>query len=113
MQKTTYEMRISYWFSDLCSSDLVLHNAVRPCGDGQDFVHLPNHLQHYAALLLQVGMNDDSGDHRAQARDRFELSFRNRQCGFKVYNLLAINFLDMGMDLQDGGVRFLTRSLEV
>src|SRR3546814_5458219 len=32
-QKTAYEMRISDWSSDVCSSDLVRPRALRPGGD--------------------------------------------------------------------------------
>src|SRR3546814_4258783 len=30
-QKTAYEMRISDWSSDVCSSDLLAENAAHPC----------------------------------------------------------------------------------
>src|SRR3546814_4189613 len=35
-QKTAYEMRISDWSSDVCSSDLVARQAGAPAVDGQD-----------------------------------------------------------------------------
>src|SRR3546814_19428760 len=33
MQKTAYEVRISDWSSDVCSSDLLLTNPLPPVGD--------------------------------------------------------------------------------
>src|SRR3546814_3210155 len=35
-QKTAYEMRISDWSSDVCSSDLALRTGRRVPGDGRD-----------------------------------------------------------------------------
>src|SRR3546814_6527641 len=40
-QKTAYEMRISDWSSDVCSSDLVADDALQlPAGDVQDWLEL-------------------------------------------------------------------------
>src|SRR3546814_2777939 len=36
-QKTAYEMRISDWSSDVCSSDLVMPNVVKRSGDPEPF----------------------------------------------------------------------------
>src|SRR3546814_1121737 len=55
-QKTAYEMRISDWSSDVCSSDLVASR--RLCG------------QAHAQLRMHGGMNDDAaaGAHRRDQR---------------------------------------------
>src|SRR3546814_6909037 len=39
-QKTSYEMRISYWSSDVCSSDLHLGNGLAPLGRLAEALHL-------------------------------------------------------------------------
>src|SRR3546814_8083822 len=36
-QKTAYEMRISDWSSDVCSSDLDAQYGISEAGDGRDF----------------------------------------------------------------------------
>src|SRR3546814_13345306 len=41
-QKTAYEMRISDWSSDVCSSDLVVRAAVKEIGYEQDGFHWSN-----------------------------------------------------------------------
>src|SRR3546814_5065872 len=59
-QKTAYEMRISDWSSDVCSSDLIGHN--RPG------------LQHDNAALALRGNAS-----KLDARDEFHLLFRRRK----------------------------------
>src|SRR3546814_8207222 len=57
-QKTAYEMRISDWSSDVCSSDLLLAAA--------DFHHFLGRHQHFfekiAHALLRRGIADRLGD---------------------------------------------------
>src|SRR3546814_9083927 len=48
-QKTAYEMRISYWSSDVCSSDLDMDIAVDVAGFG---LHVGQRLAQVAALHL-------------------------------------------------------------
>src|SRR3546814_6088843 len=40
-QKTAYEMRISDWSSDVCSSDLRLHPAEQHARDGRTMIGVP------------------------------------------------------------------------
>src|SRR3546814_18074545 len=56
-QKTAYEMRISDWSSDVCSSDL--HD-----------VHGKADNQHRCPLLLPVGPGCDGSGHREQSGQR-------------------------------------------
>src|SRR3546814_3434509 len=53
-QKTAYEMRISDWSSDVCSSDLVLHIGENLVAGGNG---LPQQLEHAAR---HVGMAHDA-----------------------------------------------------
>src|SRR3546814_2100183 len=54
-QKTAYEMRISDWSSDVCSSDLMLGNRHAPAFDGPHHVHLrlSGHMADYAPAMCQ------------------------------------------------------------
>src|SRR3546814_20836672 len=61
-QKTAYEMRISDWSSDVCSSDLQrgIEPVERP--DGVDDRVLRRELQHHCDVAeLQVGVDEDHG----------------------------------------------------
>src|SRR3546814_9983219 len=49
-QKTAYEMRISDWSSDVCSSDLDRGIAVRPVADQRDDPRLVERRLHRIAL---------------------------------------------------------------
>src|SRR3546814_14301744 len=54
-QKTAYEMRISDWSSDVCSSDLlplVESDARRPCRDGQQGTEQPRSAAQSCELVL-------------------------------------------------------------
>src|SRR3546814_11157430 len=66
-QKTAYEMRISDWSSDVCSSDLLARKAAhlrcaqaepglgQVTNDGMDAARVPTHaLDHLCELLLRV-----------------------------------------------------------
>src|SRR3546814_1424096 len=56
-QKTAYEMRISDWSSDVCSSDLEAEAEIGPSQQGGDRVEIEQALQ-------QVGIIGDRIDHR-------------------------------------------------
>src|SRR3546814_4836037 len=57
-QKTAYEMRISDWSSDVCSSDLLLDRAADPA----------HHLLHDAQMVEDRHQAGEEDDHR-QRRD--------------------------------------------
>src|SRR3546814_1512630 len=66
-QKTAYEMRISDWSSDVCSSDLAgragfFDDAGYPTGSGWDEVDFPNIGDQHAYALEEIG--------RASCRER-------------------------------------------
>src|SRR3546814_14117345 len=79
-QKTAYEMRISDWSSDVCSSDLAVaqHHPVdrRPPGDDALVVLLPDELAvdagrlHLAALAVDAGQHLDVEEAVVQRRDQ-------------------------------------------
>src|SRR3546814_7037412 len=59
-QKTAYEMRISDWSSDVCSSDLQVENEITTHGANEPFAHVASHAIHarnhhakYGALKLE------------------------------------------------------------
>src|SRR3546814_13428955 len=57
-QKTAYEMRISDWSSDVCSSDLAAERRLRHVGETLDRRGVAGHHQpvaHAAAFLHQTG----------------------------------------------------------
>src|SRR3546814_9059587 len=58
MQKTAYELRVSDWSSDVCSSYLLLHKLVVIVGE------LLKHRE--PRLLLAVGERIGNGDHFAR-----------------------------------------------
>src|SRR3546814_10700430 len=57
-QKTAYEMRISDWSSDVCSSDLVARQADQA---GQLFVEPQAGMQGHGAALREAGQHDARG----------------------------------------------------
>src|SRR3546814_4437001 len=75
-QKTAYEMRISDWSSDVCSSDLL--NARRP--PARQTVRTPAHEQHHRLhrtlrqLLAILWLGD-----KPRVRTRGELRHRDRK----------------------------------
>src|SRR3546814_9585519 len=70
-QKTAYEMRISDWSSDVCSSDLEIHHPGREIG---------------AAQARHVGIDGEPGQHRrsveAGAQQIGRASCRERVCQY-------------------------------
>src|SRR3546814_9335348 len=52
MQKTAYEMRISDWSSDVCSSDLL--ETTGGARSGEDLRHLVNHARRMRTLMHYV-----------------------------------------------------------
>src|SRR3546814_7827108 len=55
-QKTAYEMRISDWSSDVCSSDLILHHRIAR----NYWLHV--RLRHYPAFARSIGPAPDIRD---------------------------------------------------
>src|SRR3546814_9906121 len=91
-QKTAYEMRISDWSSDVCSSDL---------DDLQGLAHVVVRDQHADAAVLQVGnqVADVAYGDRVVARQRLveqdetgRASCRERGCQY-VWNLRFAAYL--------------------
>src|SRR3546814_10376484 len=80
--KTAYDMRISYWSSDVCSSDLKMH------ANGEDFV-------------VVDARNSTNPTTNAMAR---RMGDRNRGIGF---NQLAVM-----LDCEDADARLMFRSEE-
>src|SRR3546814_7014396 len=68
-QKTAYEMRISDWSSDVCSSDLLHHAGGAP---GKRYVGSPDRLRGTAAAMRRIRPEPD--EHCASRRrlDRSE-----------------------------------------
>src|SRR3546814_19015009 len=79
-QKTAYEMRISDWSSDVCSSDLIGHN--RPG------------LQHDNAALALRGNAS-----KLDARDAFHLLFRRRKR--RLSEVEGLGFTSFWIDVLD------------
>src|SRR3546814_6765692 len=105
-QKTAYEMRISDWSSDVCSSDLVLADGlldqVGAQRDGGE-VHVP------AGRMVGVGDGEDK--HPLQRRNDVEIDAlqAGRVAGGAVMDddvlvALAADDVDGGLDLADRGV---------
>src|SRR3546814_6585458 len=71
-QKTAYEMRISDWSSDVCSSDLVRRLSGRPCGReyGRSVCSYGLHQNNDFAALLR----------RAPAQPKFEQAIVHTHC---------------------------------
>src|SRR3546814_16728256 len=61
-QKTAYEMRISDWSSDVCSSDLVRLAATTGFGAKALAPHLPAFLQAYPEIDLELYLTEDRID---------------------------------------------------
>src|SRR3546814_2185163 len=53
-QKTAYEMRIGYWSSYVCSSDLIRAE----CGDESALMSLADAVEQAADWMLSAGVND-------------------------------------------------------
>src|SRR3546814_5508461 len=67
-QKTAYEMRISDWSSDVCSSDLERHHENwGAVWEGEDLSLAPS-FDHGAAMARNL--SDEQRDERLHARDR-------------------------------------------
>src|SRR3546814_5184028 len=74
-QKTAYEMRISDWSSDVCSSDLTVHGQYAPqhlglAGDGE---RIPERGQYALFAFIEPYLRFAQGGvvHRAQLRHEF------------------------------------------
>src|SRR3546814_3822562 len=78
-QKTAYEMRISDWSSDVCSSDLRLAQSQKEDkrsdkGRGQDQKDCENPPQHHAAFWCCVAISSPSRCRVASDRSRMPAS---------------------------------------
>src|SRR3546814_20017126 len=88
-QKTAYEMRISDWSSDVCSSDLATNEAGRqPCGlvGGKDFLH---HGQ-----PGQAGIGDQQRPLPAEVPAGLQIgraSCRERVCQYVSISVVAVS----------------------
>src|SRR3546814_6088442 len=52
-QKTAYEMRISDWSSDVCSSDLASRDAIISLIDGKPYKTLKRHLSSHGLSIAE------------------------------------------------------------
>src|SRR3546814_5184824 len=87
-QKTAYEMRISDWSSDVCSSDLDAH-APRVAFDLQDPRVLRPRLQQHLAHVLRVVL--DRRSHRVDARHPLTVLAHRRSLATGSLILTRIN----------------------
>src|SRR3546814_8676542 len=86
-QKTAYEMRISDWSSDVCSSDLVvrrLHNAGTPlqCGALYDGINKLTATHHFK-ILREAGVTErlvlDGLTYQRLRRDELEAAISSEE----------------------------------
>src|SRR3546814_3462474 len=82
-QKTAYEMRISDWSSDVCSSDL------RPCDEREqcrDDQHSRLRREHHAAAVEIVGdrAREDADQHDRDRRARLNEQIGRASCRERV-----------------------------
>src|SRR3546814_8874689 len=71
-QKTAYEMRISDWSSDVCSSDLIEHEKVRTAKDRSIAVRLKDY-------LLAAENNDEESPLAPREQESLEVIRRHIQ----------------------------------
>src|SRR3546814_8856153 len=76
-QKTAYDMRISDWSADVCSSDLVdmdvawmasRWDKVGPIGDGKDYINCPMDKEQYHAFVQGL-VDGDKTDFKDWEKD--------------------------------------------
>src|SRR3546814_5255824 len=82
-QKTAYEMRISDWSSDVCSSDLRqrCREHVRPAGDAQNLeLGMVRHAKAADSTETLAERPDDEVDVRFDVRDRSEERRVGKEC---------------------------------
>src|SRR3546814_2559810 len=80
-QKTAYEVRISDWSSDVCSSDLLEARKVRACaGFGIALTPPIRSIQNAGQPGLLLGARSKLDEHRAQHRQIGRASCRERVC---------------------------------
>src|SRR3546814_8308338 len=72
-QKTAYEMRISDWSSDVCSSDLAADDRVRTAGDGMSLL-----------LILAAVAAQPSGDEMDRFRQCAALEQKDASAGVEA-----------------------------
>src|SRR3546814_6966847 len=72
MQKTAYEMRISDWSSDVCSSDLILGNLLENAFEAvaEEDERRVNLTLDYDEALLSLHVQDSGGGIEAAVREQ-------------------------------------------
>src|SRR3546814_7042679 len=89
-QKTAYEMRISDWSSDVCSSDLPLARAMSPV------FHLP---ECGCPLLLAWGEHE-TAEFKRQSQ-LYAAAWQAQEYPARVLEVPGVNHFNILMDLQD------------
>src|SRR3546814_4806403 len=111
-QKTAYEMRISDWSSDVCSSDLV------PVGDGEidfnlNYTYSSKSYQEFDEYLFVPELSLVNAQMSWQINDMYKVSLwgRNLTNKFYYYNMSAVNLASTGSaaDPRTYGVNFEVR----
>src|SRR3546814_9674733 len=77
-QKTAYEMRISDWSSDVCSSDLKVRHAIRT-GSAQGSTQ--HRIRNHGSAWIGVPQSVDPA-YRAETREIGRASCRERVCQY-------------------------------
>src|SRR3546814_12661196 len=75
-QKTAYEMRISDWSSDVCSSDLTQE---KPCYDQSALMRRYDVVSQICDAMLQLGWGPYQNDHE-DANGQFEMNWDYDDC---------------------------------
>src|SRR3546814_8511790 len=93
-QKTAYEMRISDWSSDVCSSDLKPDRIDRPAGNVERVDEKPRGLAHFG---VKVGRRTTDGEARCGAEDRLyfepvDLHLRSEEHTSELQSLMRISY---------------------
>src|SRR3546814_5984637 len=84
-QKTAYEMRISDWSSDVCSSDLVELDLLEDAQDGIAGNDMKMHIgiDHHQHEIVDALIGDEAAEHSLNRRDQIgRASCRERVCQY-------------------------------
>src|SRR3546814_8871657 len=94
MQKTAYELRISDWSSDVCSSDLgspmpcsITYSAKRVSGSPEQRPRLEQRQAHHPAVAARHGANECCGTARYGIAARLADAFAGLQIGLDLCRL--------------------------
>src|SRR3546814_1863525 len=91
-QKTAYEMRISDWSSDVCSSDLIVAIIFARHEDVPPFVEIVKEQHAFSGTDEPLGV-DDGGTVKAQFADGIERGFEDNRAASRGAHLFAVLFV--------------------